>query len=146
MRKDIIQKLFEARDKAYAPYSGFKVGAVIETENGIYTGANIENASYGLTLCAEAVALSALHMSGDTSKVKSVFVCGAAKEYVNGCETLAPLCTPCGACRQRLRERCAPDTDIACIAPSGRAILITNMERILPDGFGPDNLSQEGSF
>lgn len=140
MRK-AIEILLETRRDAYAPYSGFKVGAVIETEGGTYAGSNLENASYGLTLCAEAVALSVLHMSRDNTPVKRVFVCGAAEDHNEASGIKAPLCTPCGACRQRLRERCQPETEIIMVQPDGQIDKIMKMQDILPFSFGPDNLT-----
>lgn len=96
MSRDLIAKAIAARDRAIAPYSGFKVGAALEAENGqIFTGCNIENSSYGLTICAERVALFNALSEG-------------AREF-RGIATVtdAPILTPpCGACRQLLWEYC----------------------------------------
>jgi len=96
MNPDLVAKATEARDRALAPYSGFKVGAALETGGGqIYTGCNIENASYGLTVCAERVALWKALSEGATDFRRIAVVTGAP--------TLTP---PCGACRQMLWEYC----------------------------------------
>ena len=96
MRPDLIAKATAARDHALAPYSGFRVGAALETANGqIFTGCNIENSSYGLTVCAERVALWKALSEGahDFRQIATV--------------TDAPILTPpCGACRQLLWEYC----------------------------------------
>jgi cytidine deaminase len=96
MNPDLIAKAREARERAIAPYSGFKVGAAIQTRDGqIYTGCNIENASYGLSICAERVALwKALSEGAHDFREMAV---------VSDAETLT---SPCGACRQLLWEYC----------------------------------------
>jgi cytidine deaminase len=96
MSLDLIAKAIAARDRAIAPYSGFKVGAALEAKNGqIFTGCNIENSSYGLTICAEQVALFKALSEG-------------AREFRRiATVTDAPILTPpCGACRQLLWEYC----------------------------------------
>ncbi len=96
MRPDLLAKAAAARENAVAPYSGFKVGAALETKDGrIYTGCNIENVSYGLTVCAERVALWKALSEG-------------AREFQQiAIVTDAPAVTPpCGACRQLLWEYC----------------------------------------
>jgi cytidine deaminase len=96
MNPDLVTKAAEAREKALAPYSGFKVGAAIETRDGrIYTGCNIENASYGLSICAERVALWKALSEGARDFREMAIVSEA--------ETLT---SPCGACRQLLWEYC----------------------------------------
>jgi cytidine deaminase len=100
MKPELVAKAAEAREQALAPYSGFKVGAALETRDGrIYTGCNIENASYGLSICAERVALWKALSEG-------------AREFrqmaiVSDAETLT---SPCGACRQLLWEYCGDIT------------------------------------
>lgn len=92
----LIQAALEVRDRAHAPYSKFRVGAAIEDVNGnIYTGCNIENATYGLTICAERVALFKAISEG-AAKLTRIAV-------VADTDTLTP---PCGACRQLLWEFC----------------------------------------
>ena len=96
MNPDLIGKAAEARERALAPYSGFKVGAAIAAGDGrIYTGCNIENASYGLSICAERVALwKALSEGARDFQVMAI---------VSDADTLT---SPCGACRQLLWEYC----------------------------------------
>lgn len=109
---------------AYVPYSKYPVGAAALTEDGrIVSGANVENASYGLTLCAECSLVSALHMSGGGRLVAFSCVDGAGN-----------ILMPCGRCRQLLHEFRAPGMQLMTV--SG----IKSMEEVLPDAFGPENL------
>ena len=92
MKRELIAKALEARDNALAPYSGFKVGAAIETADGrVYTGCNIENVSYGLSICAERVALWKALSEGAQGFREMAIVSGADI-----------LTSPCGACRFQL--------------------------------------------
>lgn len=92
--QELIKRAEEAKEKAYAPYSGFKVGAAIETESGmIYTGCNVENSSFGLSMCAERVAIFKAVSEGQTKFRKIAVVAN----------TKAPV-SPCGACRQVMSE------------------------------------------
>ena len=100
MNRDLLTKAVEARENALAPYSGFKVGAAIRTRDGrIYTGCNIENVSYGLSICAERVALWKALSEGGHEFSEMVIVTGADI-----------LTSPCGACRQLLWEYCGDIT------------------------------------
>jgi cytidine deaminase len=113
-----------AREHAYAPYSRFPVGAAALTEDGrVVSGCNVENASYGVTLCAECSLVSALHMSGGGRLV--AFVC------VDG---QGDVLMPCGRCRQLLHEHRAPGMRLLTV--SG----VRTMAEVLPDAFGPHNL------
>jgi cytidine deaminase len=113
-----------AREHAYVPYSRFPVGAAALTEDGrVVSGCNVENASYGLTLCAECALVSALHMSGGGRLVAFVCVDG------NG-----DVLMPCGRCRQLLHEHRAPGLRLLTV--SG----VRTMAEVLPDAFGPENL------
>jgi cytidine deaminase len=129
----VTQQLWDAaRDaqaKAYAPYSRYSVGAAILDEHGvIHTGCNIENASYPQGWCAEASALSALVMSG-ARRARGVLVVGTGGAWI----------TPCGGCRQKLREFCDPDSTI--VSANLDAIgPVYSMEQLLPHSFGPDHL------
>lgn len=92
--EDLIKMAIESLNKAYAPYSGFKVGAVVVTSSGkIFTGCNIENSSYGLTICAERVAIFSAIAAGERQIEKLVVVA----------DTPEPV-SPCGACRQVMSE------------------------------------------
>ncbi len=96
MNRDLTEKAAAAREKALAPYSGFKVGAALETRDGlVYTGCNIENASYGLSVCAERVALWKALSDGARDFRRIAIVTEGE-----------PLTSPCGACRQLLWEYC----------------------------------------
>ena len=100
MNRDLLTKAVEARENALAPYSGFKVGAAIQTGGGrIYTGCNIENISYGLSICAERVALWKALSEGAHEFSEMAIVTGADI-----------LTSPCGACRQLLWEYCGDIT------------------------------------
>jgi cytidine deaminase len=118
----------EARERAYAPYSGFAVGAALVSRGGqVFTGCNVENASYGLSLCAERSALAAAITSG-------------AREYV-ALAIVAPGPTPaspCGMCRQVLSEF-PPGFPVRCYTPEG-TVLETSVAELLPHPFGPGHL------
>jgi cytidine deaminase len=104
----LLQAALDARRHAHAPFSGFRVGAAVETADGrIFTGCNIENATYSLTLCAERVAL-AKALSEGCRRFRRVAVAAATK-------VLTP---PCGSCRQILWEFC-PDAELILVNPDG---------------------------
>jgi cytidine deaminase len=130
---DKVQALFEAaqavRRHAYAPYSGFAVGAALITPSGaIFSGTNVENAAYPVGTCAEAGAISAMIASGER-QIGEILVLGDG----------AALTTPCGACRQRIREFAAADAKIHVAGPLGVRAVFT-LAALLPEAFGPDNL------
>ncbi len=121
--KKLIQKAKEARAKAYAPYSKFKVGAAVLTQKGkIYTGANVECASYGLTACAERVALYNAVVSGEREFKKIAVVT----------DTKDPS-TPCGLCRQVLSEF-GEELEVICANLQGK-IRKFKLKELLPYGF-----------
>jgi cytidine deaminase len=127
--KDLLEAALKARANAYAPYSRFTVGAALRAEDGrIYAGANVENAAYPEGLCAEAGAIGAMAASGARRIAEIVVVADGAA-----------LCTPCGACRQRIREFAAPDATIHVAGPEGIRRSFTLAE-LLPESFGPENL------
>ena len=114
----------EAMERAYAPYSHFPVGAAALTDSGrTVVGCNVENASYGLTLCAECGLVSALHASGGGRLV--AFTC---------CDGAGERLMPCGRCRQLLWEHGGPDL----VVDTLRGVL--PMRDVLPDAFGPADL------
>jgi cytidine deaminase len=118
----------EAHKKAYAPYSKFKVGAAVLGDNdGVYFGCNVENASYGLTICAERSAIFFAIASG----VKRIV---AVAVYT---PTVIPS-APCGACRQVIREF-ASDAEVRCFCESGKT-LIASISELLPSSFNAKNL------
>jgi cytidine deaminase len=122
------QRAERVLESAYAPYSGFRVGAAILASNGrIYSGCNVENASYGLTICAERNAIFRAVADGQTSIEALVVV-----------STSGSIAYPCGACRQVLREF-TDDAQIF-IFPASGAPLRTNIGELLPNSFGPGSL------
>ena len=127
MSDEVVEALVESaravRDKAYAPYSGFKVGAAVMSDSGkIYVGCNVENASYSATLCAERSAIAKMIAAGDTTLVTvAVFV-----------DRDEPA-MPCGVCRQVIAEF-GPHAEIIAATPQG--IQKTSVDSLLPFAFG----------
>lgn len=125
-----ISKLVAAagkvRDKAYAPYSNFKVGAAVLGVNGkIYSGCNVESVSYGLTICAERNALAAAVADG-CRKMTAVAVVAGSKKLV----------FPCGACLQVLNEFCGPETVVALSLPgNNKTVSIFTLAELMPHAF-----------
>lgn len=115
-----------ARETAYAPYSRFKVGAAVRGASGrIYAGCNVENAAYPVGTCAEAGAIAAMILGGDT-RIAEVLILADSPEPV----------TPCGACRQRLAEFAGTDTPVHAASPEALRVTFT-LQDLLPYGFGP---------
>lgn len=135
----MIDRLFEAaraaRARAHAPYSKFRVGAAILSESGvIHVGCNVENAAYPEGACAETGAIAAMVLAGDRRIVAiAVFGDGVA------------LVTPCGGCRQRIREFATPDAIIHCTNGEGDRSSF-RLEELLPHSFGPANLADSGTI
>ncbi len=123
----LIDRALAAREKAYAPYSKYKVGAALLTADGeIYEGCNVENAAYGLCMCAERTAVFKAVSDG----VREFAAIAVATE--NGG-------SPCGSCRQVLREF-APDLTVIITDAAGN-FRETTLSQLLPDSFGPEQLS-----
>jgi cytidine deaminase len=132
-----IDTLFDAardvRDRAHAPYSRFRVGAAVADEAGrIFAGCNVENAAYPVGTCAEAGAIAAM-VAGGGRRIAAILVVGDGPELVS----------PCGACRQRIREFGTEHTpihlaDLDCVKRT------TTLGTLLPFAFGPDNLPDTG--
>ncbi len=132
---DKVQALFEAakaaRRHAYAPYSGFPVGAALVTPSGaIFSGVNVENAAYPNGTCAEVGAIAAMIAAGER-QIAEILVLGDGPVLV----------TPCGACRQRIREFASQDAKIHAAGPDGLRATFT-LGALLPEAFGPDNLKR----
>ena len=128
--KKLIRLAVEARDMAHAPYSNHPVGAALVTDTGeIFTGCNVENAAYPLGSCAEQSAISAM-VRGGGRVISALVVVGPSNEP----------CTPCGGCRQRIREFATPDTVIHSCNEQG-VLLTMTMDELLPESFGPENLN-----
>ena len=116
--------------RAHAPYSRFHVGAVLKTAAGkLYGGCNVENAAYPLGNCAEASAIAAM-IAGGGKRITRIFVTGPGK---------APV-TPCGGCRQRIREFADLSTPVICLGVDGGQPLHTTIGDLLPHSFGPEFL------
>ena len=119
----------EAMSKAYVPYSNYPVGVLIVTDNGnIYTGCNVENASYPLGNCAEASAIASMVMGGE-KKIKHIYV--MTKNDEGG--------IPCGGCRQRIREFSNSNTEVFMCSKDGVQGRV-NLSELLPNSFGPEHL------
>jgi cytidine deaminase len=127
----LVRAALAARAQAYAPYSRFAVGAALRSEDGaIHAGCNVENAAYPQGSCAEAGAISAMVLAGGR-RIAEIVVAGAGAEP----------CTPCGGCRQRLREFGKPDLLVRVVDENGQERLRRRLGELLPDSFGPENLS-----
>ena len=128
---DLFAAAVAARAKAYAPYSNFSVGAAIRTPSGrIYAGANVENAAYPQGACAETAAISAM-VAGGEQAIAEILVIGGGDGLV----------TPCGGCRQRIREFATPDTPVHIAGPEGMRRSFT-LDELLPHSFGPSHLGK----
>jgi cytidine deaminase len=115
----------EAMHHAYAPYSHYPVGAAGQVEDGrVVSGCNVENAAYGVALCAECGMVSQLHITGGGRLTRVVCVDGKGSVIM-----------PCGRCRQLLFENGGPEMEL--MTASG----VRRMDEVLPDAFGPDNLA-----
>ena len=131
--KELIALANKARERSYCPYSGFSVGAALITKGGkVYTGANIENASFTPTVCAERVALfSAVH-DGER-EFEAIAVVGGPSD-----RAAEKLFTPCGVCRQVLSEFCGADMRV--IIASDSETLVTTLGELIPHGFGKESM------
>ncbi|WP_028399240.1 cytidine deaminase [Ectobacillus panaciterrae] len=130
--QELIQESIQAREKAYVPYSKFKVGAALLTKDGkVYTGCNIENASYGLTNCAERTALFKAVSEGDLEFSAIAVVA----------DTAGPV-PPCGACRQVMVELCKPDTKVYLTNLKGD-VQETTVAELLPGAFSSEDLNEQ---
>ena len=116
------------RKRAYVPYSRFSVGAALECSDGtVYTGCNVENAAFGPSICAERTAVAKAVSEGRTDFVR-IAVAGGSRDF----------CTPCGVCRQVLREF-SPNIEVICLNGLGQELTLT-LEDLLPHSFGPSHL------
>lgn len=133
---ELIKAALTARKKAYVPYSGYAVGAAVLTgDERIYTGCNIENASYGATVCAERTAIFKAVSEGRT-KCRALAVVGSPKG-----EHIPQYAFPCGICRQVMREFAAdPGAFTVIVARSETDYKIFTLAELLPESFGPDKL------
>lgn len=127
--QELAQIAVGAKSKSYSPYSNFRVGAALLTEDGeVYEGANIENAAYGLTICAERTAAFAAKLS-EENKFKSIAVASDSQDFT----------PPCGSCRQVLLELCGKDLEVIMINKNNE-LKIFKLSELIPFSFGDENL------
>lgn len=131
---DLIEAAVNALQKAYAPYSNHPVGAALLTDDGkIYAGCNVENAAYPLGQCAEATAIGNMVLGDGGNTIKHVVVVGPSKHE----------CTPCGGCRQKIREFAgASGAPVTICDNQGNILLETHSTDLLPHSFGPENIDK----
>ena len=132
--RELIRLAYQARASAHAPYSGFRVGAALLTNSGkVYTGCNIENASYGASNCAERTAIFKAVSEGQRN-FRGIAIVGGETE---GC---LQMCPPCGVCRQVMMEFCDPETFQIILAIDETNYAIYTLKDLMPMGFGPENI------
>jgi cytidine deaminase len=139
MTERLVNAAIDAAKTAYAPYSNFHVGAALLLDNGqIVTGSNFENASYGMTLCAETVAISKANSDGQLQAIREIAVAGGLAGHVG---TAAEPITPCGRCRQIIKEVAdLTEIDIPVHCAHATGYTTFRLSELLPHGFGPANL------
>lgn len=141
--KDLITAARDAMKHAHAPYSRFAVGAAVRLSGGaIITGSNFENASYGLSLCAETVALACANAQGRLSDVEAIAMAGGVIG-TDGAITGHNAVTPCGRCRQVILEAeqmAGRRISIYCSSADGVRVEKHSLAELLPHAFGPANL------
>ena len=138
-KQQLIDAALDARSRSYCPYSGFAVGAALLTADGkVYTGANIESASYTPTVCAERVATFTAVHAGERNFAAIAIVGGKASEAVSD------YCPPCGVCRQVLAEFCEADMPIYLY--NGDEIRERTLAELLPDVFDKSQLNRGASL
>ena len=138
IQRELIQRAFEVRKNAYAPYSHYRVGAALLCADGtIVTGCNVEAAAFGVGQCAERCALTKAVSEGERAFAAIAIV--AALDSAQDL-SLEPYPTPCGACRQALREFVNPESFPVLMARSLDDVRIMTLEELLPVSFGPSAL------
>lgn len=136
--KSLVKEAFLARERSYAPYSGYTVGAALLTKDGrIYHGCNIENAAYSPTNCAERTAFFSA-ISDGVREFEAIAVVGAHKDAKKDSYTYF---YPCGVCRQVMAEFCDPDTFRIITARSQDEFTVLTLGDLLPNGFSKKSLS-----
>ncbi|MDI9491258.1 MAG: cytidine deaminase [Bacillota bacterium] len=139
IKNKLIKQAINASRESYAPYSKYRVGAAILGESGkIYSGCNVENASYGATICAERTAAVKAVSEGETK-----FIAIAIHGYSElNSSSESEYAFPCGICRQVLNEFCDP-TLLVLLVSTENDYLERSLGELLPDGFGPANLNNK---
>lgn len=128
--QELIKLAIEAKVKSYSPYSNFRVGAALLTKDGkIFQGANIENAAYGVTICAERTAAFAAILGGN-KEFSAIAVVSDSKDYI----------PPCGSCRQVLLELCGEELDVHITNGNGD-VKSFKLKELIPFSFGDTNLN-----
>ena len=136
-KSKLMELALEARQKAYTPYSHFKVGAALLGKNGVvYQGCNIENASYTPTNCAERTAFFKAVSEGQY-EFDAIAIVGGAEDA-----TELSVCSPCGVCRQVMMEFCNPEAFEVVLGTSKEDYQVYTLKELLPLGFGPANLGK----
>ncbi len=134
--QELIRAAIEARKESYSPYSGYQVGAALLTESGkVYTGCNIENATYTPTICAERTAIFKAVSEGEKTGIKIAIVGSPEGELIQ-------FAFPCGVCRQVMMEFFDPKTFQVIVAKSEEEFQQFSLEEMLPSGFSPSNLNK----
>ena len=131
--RELLDEAIRARDDSYSPYSGIAVGAALLCEDGtVYRGANIENAAFTPTVCAERVAFFKAISDGQRA-FSAIAIVGAKHGE-------APVSSfpPCGVCRQVMAEFCSPDFTV--VLSEGGELRCFKLSELLPEGFGPSNI------
>lgn len=135
--EELAAAAIQARQRAYAPYSRFLVGAaLLDSEGRIWMGCNVENASYPAGSCAERNAVCKAVSEG-ARDFSAIAICGAPQDAENSGEF--PECPPCGICRQVMREFGRPEMEIV-LVKSEREYRVLTLAELLPESFGPDHL------
>ncbi|WP_375249576.1 cytidine deaminase [Sphingomonas sp.] len=141
--RDLIDRARAAARHAHAPYSRFAVGAAVLLADGsVVTGANVENASYGLSLCAETVAIATVSAQGRLRDVVAIGVIGGMMDAAGRATGSDPV-RPCGRCRQVINEAAqlsGRDVAVYCAGAEGDTIANYRLSQLLPDAFGPADL------
>ena len=133
-RGELIRRALEQQKNAYAPYSGFCVSAAVLMDSGkIYTVVNVENASYPAGICAERNAVSHAAACGER-KIRAIAIVGGMHGENR------KTCTPCGICRQVMREFCDPGEMRVLLARTPEDYKEMTLEELLPESFGPEDL------
>jgi len=127
----LLDDAARVRENAYAPYSGFRVGAALRSLSGrVFVGCNVENAAFPEGTCAEAGAIAAMVAAGETRIIELAVIAGGARPV-----------PPCGGCRQKLAEFAGPETRVSMATTDGAQATMTLAE-LLPDAFGASDLDR----